>query len=129
VQEESPTEKSHVLVADDNVFLARTLGTVLERWNFAVSVVHDGWSALTAAKQFRPAALLIDLRLPGLDGLQVARQVRSDPQLSSSLLLALTGAARDEDRTLSLAAGFDHHLVKPIDIDRLRTLLERRRAP
>jgi len=75
VQEESPTEKSHVLVADDNVFLARTLGTVLERWNFTVSVVHDGWSALTAARQFRPAALLIDLRLPGLDGLQVARQV------------------------------------------------------
>jgi CheY-like chemotaxis protein len=129
VREEAPTEKRRILVADDNLFLANTLGSVIQGWGFEVIVVHDGWAAVKAARENRPGALLVDLRLPGLDGLQVARQIRADPALSSSLLLALTGAARDEDRTLSLAAGFDHHLVKPIDIDRLRVLLDRHRGP
>jgi CheY-like chemotaxis protein len=116
--------KRRVLVADDNAMLRRSLQIVLQLWGFEVTVVEDGSAALTVARQARHAAIVMDIRMPEMDGLEVARRIRADPSSSAVLLLALSGSGEPEDRSAALAAGFDHHLVKPVDPDLLRKLLE-----
>lgn len=127
---ESSTQigKRRVLVADDNAFMCRALEAVLEKWGFEVTSVHDGSAALAAVREGRHTAVLLDIHMPSLDGLEVARQIRADPGSSALLLLALTGSSDPRDRSSSLAAGFDHHLVKPVNPDLLRALLERSTA-
>ena len=80
---------------------------------------HDGVSALVAAAQFQPDVVLLDLGLPGMDGLEVARRLRSHPQLASVRIVALTGFAQGADRSRSAAAGIESHLVKPVDMNTL----------
>jgi CheY-like chemotaxis protein len=121
--------KRRILVADDNAMLRRALQIVLELWGFEVTVVEDGSAALTAARQAHHAAIVMDIRMPEIDGLEVARRIRADPRSSTVLLLALSGSGEPEDRSAALAAGFDHHLVKPVDPDLLRKLLEGTPAP
>ncbi len=123
---ETPTSttKRRVVVADDNVYLARTLKMVLELWGFDATVVHDGPAALSAVLAGGSAAALLDIRLPKLGGLEVARQIRACPGTPGPRLIAMTGSLDDQDRASSLAAGFDHHLVKPVDPNVLRSLLE-----
>ena len=121
--------KRRVLVADDNAMLRHALQIVLQLWGFEVTVVEDGSAALTAARQARHAAIVMDIRMPEMDGLEVARLIRADPRSSAVLLLALSGSGEPEDRSAALAAGFDHHLVKPVDPDLLRKLLEGAPAP
>jgi DNA-binding response OmpR family regulator len=113
-----------VLVADDNVYMAKALKLVLELWGFDVTVTHDGPAALAAAREVRPDVVLLDIKLPKLDGLQVARRIRSEPGYAPGVLLALTGSGDERDRVLSLAAGFDEHLVKPVDPDVLHAMLK-----
>ena len=120
-----PTAPRRVLVADDNVYVARTLKLVLELWGFEVTVVHDGAAALLAVRDVGPAAALLDIRLPKLGGLDVARAIRAEPGSTVPRLIAMTGSHEERDRSSSLAAGFDHHLVKPLDPGVLRALLER----
>jgi two-component system CheB/CheR fusion protein len=120
--ENSPS-KRRVVVADDNVYLARTLKMVLELWGFEATVVHDGAAALTTLLAGGTAAALLDLRLPRMGGLQVARELQSRPDVRPAQLIAMTGSLSSEDRTSSLAAGFDHHLIKPVDPNLLRSLL------
>ena len=121
--------KRRVLVADDNVFVSRALETVLQLWGFEVTVVEDGSAALAAVREARHEAVVMDIRMPLLDGLEVARQIRADPRSAALLLLALSGSSEPQDRSAALAAGFDHHLVKPVDPSLLRKLLEDAPAP
>lgn len=121
--------KRRVLVADDNAMLRRALQIVLQLWGFEVTVVEDGAAALAAARVGHHAAVVMDIRMPEMDGLEVARRIRADPSSSAVLLLALSGSSEPEDRSAALAAGFDHHLVKPVDPDLLRQLLDGAPAP
>jgi CheY-like chemotaxis protein len=121
--------KRRILVADDNAMLRRALQIVLQLWGFEVTAVEDGSAALAAVREGQHAAVVMDIRMPEMDGLEVARRIRADPSSSAVLLLALSGSGEPEDRSAALAAGFDHHLVKPVDPDLLRKLLESAPAP
>ena len=87
--------------------------------------VYDGPSVLQAARSFEPDIVLLDIGLPGMSGYDVARQLRAEPGLSRSVLIAVTGWGSEEDRRLSREAGFDEHLTKPVDLGILDPLLRR----
>ena len=87
------------------------------------SVFHSGRAALQAVLSFRPDVVLLDIGMPGMDGYEVARRIRANIANRSIMLIALTGWGQEEDRRRSAAAGFNHHLVKPADIEQLRQLL------
>jgi CheY-like chemotaxis protein/two-component sensor histidine kinase len=112
-----------VLVVDDNVTSAQTLELLLTLEGHEVQVVHDGPSVLEAVSHHHHEIVLMDIGLPGLSGYEVARQLRQQPELGSLLIVAITGYAEDEARRLSREAGFDHHLVKPVDPDTILALL------
>ncbi|HJX26978.1 MAG TPA: ATP-binding protein [Thermoanaerobaculia bacterium] len=114
-----------VLVVDDNRDAAESLGTLLEILGSEVRVVHDGPSALEIIGTFQPSLVLLDIGMPGMDGCEVAHRVRSRSDLSGVTLVAVTGWGQEEDRRRSRDAGFDHHLVKPVELDTLRRLLSR----
>jgi signal transduction histidine kinase/CheY-like chemotaxis protein len=115
-----------ILVVDDNRDAAETLGALLEVLGATVAVENSGPAALGRLTQFTPDAVLLDLGMPEMDGYEVARQVRAMPEHAGTLLIALTGWGQDQDVRHSRAAGFDHHLVKPPDIEKLRELLASR---
>jgi PAS domain S-box-containing protein len=112
-----------VLLVEDNADAADSLAMLLEILGHRVRVATDGAAALDVAETHRPDVMLVDIGLPGMDGYEVARRVRRDPRLAGVTLVALTGYARDEDRRRALDAGFDCHLVKPVDIDQLQSLV------
>ena len=112
-----------VLVVDDNRDAADSLGIVLRLNGADVKVVHDGIAALQAVASFDPAVVLLDLGMPGMDGYEVARRIREAPRHDAIALVALTGWGQAEDRLRVRAAGFDHHLVKPTDLDALQSVL------
>jgi PAS domain S-box-containing protein len=111
------------LVIDDNVDAADSLAQLLHLAGCEVRVAHDGPSALEIAPGFGPDVVLLDIGLPGLDGYEVARRLRAIPDFNATLLIALTGYGQEEDRRRSLQAGFDQHLVKPVDPAILEALL------
>ena len=130
----SPSAKSHtttspapcsrkVLVVDDNVTSAKSLELLLTLEGHEVQVVHDGPSVLQAVSHHHHEIVLMDIGLPGMSGYEVARQLRQQPELGNPLIIAVTGYAEDEARRLSREAGFDHHLVKPVDPDAILALL------
>jgi PAS domain S-box-containing protein len=105
-----------ILIVDDNVDAAESLAHLLRRfWKQDVRVVHDGNSALGVADEFRPELVLLDLGMPGMDGFEVARRLRSHHATAGSLLVALTGWGGDDERRRAREAGFDLHLVKPVE--------------
>jgi signal transduction histidine kinase/ActR/RegA family two-component response regulator len=112
-----------ILVVDDNRDAAETLGALLEALGATVSVANSGGSALDALDRFRPDVMLLDIGMPEMDGYEVARRVRALPGHEKTTLIALTGWGQDQDYRYSQAAGFDYHMVKPPDIDKLRELL------
>jgi CheY-like chemotaxis protein len=111
-----------VVVADDNPAMTRALQIVLELWGWEVSVAHDGLAAIQAIRATRPAVGLIDIGLPDLNGLEVARVLHAEG-LAPRLLVALSGYGEEGDRLRSREAGFDRHLVKPVDPEVLRGML------
>jgi len=113
-----------VLVVDDNVDAAVMLAMLLEASGHQVQVEHDPLEALAATLANPPQVCLLDIGLPGIDGLELARRLRARPGTAHALLIAITGYGQDSDRQQILQAGFDHHLVKPIDIAQLYTLLD-----
>jgi PAS domain S-box-containing protein len=112
-----------VLVVDDNDDAAASLGMLLKLLGSDVQVAHDGQAALALIKSYRPNLVFLDLGLPGMDGLEVARQVRQQADFDEVILIALTGWGQVEDRKRTREAGFDHHLVKPADLKTLQSLL------
>ncbi len=116
---------SRILLVEDNHDAADMLARALRRHGHDVCVVHDGTAALETAPEFRPHAILTDIGLPGMDGFEVARRLRREPNCASSLLVAISGYGQAEDRRMSREAGCDHHLIKPIQIDELIGLLDR----
>jgi CheY-like chemotaxis protein len=122
-------EPLRVLVADDCPDLRASLRLVLTLLGYQVVEAADGAAALAAARAFRPHVALVDLAMPRLDGLQVARQIRQDTSLRDALLVAVSGYGQEEDVASARAAGFDHHLLKPFDLDTLQALLGARPHP
>ncbi|HEU5321155.1 MAG TPA: response regulator [Methylomirabilota bacterium] len=116
-------EKRRVLVADDNEDSAETLSLLLQALGHEVRTVHDGRRAVEEAEAFRPDAALLDIGMPGLDGYEVARLIRATPWGRTVILIALTGWGQDEDVRRAHAAGFDRHLLKPVDIVPLQEAL------
>jgi CheY-like chemotaxis protein len=123
-----PLRLRRVLVVDDNTDAADSLGMLLQFLGAEVKVVHDGKSALAAMKAFNPAVVLLDLGMPGMNGLEVARRMREDPECKDTTLVALTGWGQREDRRRTHEAGFDYHLVKPADVSTLQSILSLREA-
>lgn len=113
-----------ILLVEDNVDAAETLSEGLAAVGHEVEVVHDGPSALTRAPRFGPDVVLIDIGLPGMDGLEVARRLRTDMRERTPVLIALTGYGREEDRERSHLAGIEIHLTKPFELSRLDELVQ-----
>ena len=113
-----------VLVVDDNVDSAATMGMFLEMQGFATRVAYDGFEAVAAANAFHPDVILMDVGMPGMSGHEAARAIRREPWAVRVVLVALSGWSRDADRQRSLDAGFDHHLVKPVDPAHLMQILD-----
>jgi PAS domain S-box-containing protein len=113
-----------ILVVDDNRDSADSLAMLLRLSGHEAHTVHDGHKALEAAEAHRPDIMLLDIGLPGLDGYAVAQQTRSKPELANTMLIAVTGYGAEEDRRKSELAGFDFHLVKPVDFAQLQSLLD-----
>jgi signal transduction histidine kinase/CheY-like chemotaxis protein len=114
-----------ILVVDDNRDAADTLAMLLETLGADVEVAYGGSMALDMLPRFAPDTVLLDIGMPEIDGYEVARRIRLEPRYERVMLVALTGWGQDQDYRLSQTAGFDHHLVKPPDIDELRTALAR----
>jgi signal transduction histidine kinase/CheY-like chemotaxis protein len=121
----SQPSATRILVVDDNHDSADSLGLLLELMGNEVRIVHDGLEALAVANEFQPRVILLDIGLPSISGYEVARTIRAQEQAwaRNALLIAVTGWGDDSDRQLSKEAGFDHHLVKPLDPDALNKLL------
>jgi CheY-like chemotaxis protein len=113
-----------VLVIDDNADTAELLGELIVRWGHSVRVAHAGAPALAMVRASPPDVVLSDVGLPDLSGLELARLLRSEPATSNALLVAITGHDDRADRRRSAEAGFNHHLVKPIDVRALEVMLE-----
>jgi CheY-like chemotaxis protein len=112
-----------VLVVEDNDDSRAMLRELLGLLGHEVHEAADGREGLEMALTLRPDVALVDLGLPGLDGFEVARQLRAADERRTMLLVAVTGYGRDEDRVRSREAGFDHHLVKPVDPEALHGIL------
>jgi signal transduction histidine kinase len=113
-----------VLVIEDNRDASDSLRDMLEIFGHQVELAANGYAGLDAARQFRPNIVLCDIGLPGMDGYEVARRLRKEPELGNMVLVALTGYGQEEDRRKTYEAGFDLHLVKPVDPEKLQGLLE-----
>ena len=120
----APGSAKRILVADDNVDAADGLKLLLELNGDQVRVAYDGVSALRVAREFNPQIALLDVGMPKLDGFEIARRLREDPQTRHTILIAVTGWGQAEDRRRSKEAGFDYHLVKPVEPSALERLLE-----
>ncbi len=114
---------ARILVVDDNPDTAWALAKLLKVVGHDVRTAHDGHSALALARTQPPDYVLLDIGLPGLDGYEVATELRKDRNCREAVIIAVSGYGRDEDRRRTDAAGFDHHLVKPIDHNELLSLL------
>lgn len=112
-----------ILVVDDNVDAAEMLKMLLEMMGHEVTVEHGPLRALQQAKFYKPQVCLVDIGLPEIDGNELARRLRAQPENAEAVLVAVTGYGQESDRASTLAAGFDHHLVKPIDVVALSSIL------
>jgi signal transduction histidine kinase len=118
-----PSPALRILVVEDNDDIRETLKDLLEMCGHQVDVAGDGASGVEQTLSLRPDVALIDIGLPGLDGYQVAQKIRAEMPVASTRLIALTGYGQPDDKRRALAAGFDAHLVKPVDFDDLKRLL------
>jgi signal transduction histidine kinase/CheY-like chemotaxis protein len=115
--------RHRLLIVDDNVDSAESLAELLGLTGHEVRTAHDGPAALIEARSFLPEVILLDIGLPRMNGYEVARRMREIPELRTAILMAMTGYGQEEDRRKSQEAGFDHHLVKPVDLSDLDRLL------
>jgi PAS domain S-box-containing protein len=120
---QSVARRCRVLVVEDNQDVRESSCELLSIAGFEVKGVSTGSEALDKAPAFEPNVVLLDVGLPGLSGYEVARRLRNMPQFVDTVLIAITGYDTPEARALSAAAGFDHHICKPVNFDELETLL------
>ncbi len=123
VRAQAPETSRSILVVDDNADSAKSLAMLLKLGGHSIRTAHDGLEALAAAENYRPDVVLLDIGLPRLNGYDVARRIREQPWGSEMTLIALTGWGQDDDRQKSKDAGFDEHLVKPVEIASLKKIL------
>jgi PAS domain S-box-containing protein len=124
-----PLGAKRVLVVDDNADAAESLAVLLRMAGHTVATAHTGPQALEAARAARPEVVVLDIGLPGMDGYEVARRLREQAGCERALLVALTGWGQEEDRRRSREAGFDLHLVKPVELEEMLSVLAAAGAP
>jgi CheY-like chemotaxis protein len=113
-----------ILLVDDNVDFVSSMASLLTLLGHQVRTVNDSVSALSVAAEFAPDYAFLDIGMPNLNGYDLARRLREHPATAHSVLTAVTGWGQDKDRELSRAAGFDYHLVKPVELARILEVLE-----
>jgi CheY-like chemotaxis protein len=116
-------DRPRVLVVDDNQDAAATLAELLQLLGSEVSVAHDGAAAIVRADEFKPDVVLLDIGLPDIDGYEVARRLRAGERSPRPRLIALTGWGQEEDKRRSQSAGFNFHMVKPVEPSAIEKLL------
>jgi PAS domain S-box-containing protein len=119
----APARALKVLVVDDNMDTAKVMAMLLRAIGHDARLAHDGASAVQAALEYVPDVVLLDIGLPVIDGYEVAKWIRQEPTLKDVMLVALTGYAQESDKRRSREAGFDHHLVKPMDFTKVESIL------
>ena len=124
----SDLARFRILVVDDHHDAGDSLATLLRLLGHQVRVAYDGMAGLEAARVFRPQVALLDIGMPGIDGIELAKRLRREPEFDDMLMIALTGYGRDEDRRRSSEAGFNAHLVKPVDIAALNGMIAKHAA-
>jgi signal transduction histidine kinase len=124
VANQSDTVSHRILLVDDNVDFVASMASLLTLLGHEVQTVNDGVSALAVAAEFAPDYAFLDIGMPGLNGYDLARRLRECPTTANCVLTAVTGWGQDKDRQLSRAAGFDYHLVKPVELARILEVLE-----
>jgi two-component system OmpR family response regulator len=112
-----------VLLVDDSVDAAEAMSMLLETLGHEVRTLHDGPSALAAVDEFAPEVVILDIGLPGMDGFEIAREMRLRPVTKAALMIALTGYGGESDRQKSRDAGFDYHLVKPVSFTAIEDVI------
>jgi CheY-like chemotaxis protein len=117
------TPSLHVLVVEDNADIRETLKDLLELFGHQVDTAEDGMRGVEKALSLNPKVVLVDIGMPGLDGYSVARSIRAQQRNGGPRLIAITGYGQPEDRRRAIEAGFDAHLVKPVDPNTLERLL------
>jgi len=117
------SRSARILIVDDNRDAGETLAVLLRQHDHMVESCHDPREAQSVLQTFRPDVVLLDIGMPGVNGYELARLIRADDHLKDLKLIAATGYGRPEDKALAKAAGFDHHLAKPIDLEELRRIL------
>jgi PAS domain S-box-containing protein len=117
------TSASRVLVVDDNLDSLESMETLLQIWGHEVRTANDGPAALAVAEEYRPDVVLLDIGLPGMDGYEVAQRLREIPGLGNTVLVAVTGYGQESDRRRTREAGFNRHLVKPVEPSHLQEIL------
>jgi CheY-like chemotaxis protein/two-component sensor histidine kinase len=122
-QQTRPMTRRRVLVVDDNADIADSQAMMLELLGNEVRTAHDGLEAVAVAAAFRPDLILLDLGMPKMNGYEVCRRIREQPWGKGILIVAVTGWGQDEDKCRSQEAGFDHHLVKPVELAELERVL------
>lgn len=120
--------QQRVLIVDDNQDCVDSLAMLLEMDGYEPLVSVDSHDALAIAAKERPDVILLDIGMPGIDGLEVCRLLRKEPWGKDALIVAITGWGREADQKDAFAAGCDHHLLKPVQFDTLRDLLSSRLA-
>jgi CheY-like chemotaxis protein len=115
--------RRRILIADDNVDFAETLAIMLRSLSHEVHVVHDGEAAIARAAAIRPQVAFLDIGMPKMNGYDVAKMMRADANTRTAVLVAVTGWGQPQDRARALAAGFNEHMVKPVDIARVADFL------
>jgi CheY-like chemotaxis protein len=123
VAEKSRGPRRRILLVDDNVDVTESLAMILGIMGHEVRTAHDGAAGVAAAAAFRPEMILMDLGMPLMDGYEAARRIRAETWGDKAFLVALTGWGADNDRRRTQDAGFDRHLVKPVDPDVLTSMI------
>ena len=128
MQRTAPLRSLRIMVVDDNVDAAESLAMMLELDGHSVIRAHDARAAIALARNERPNVMLLDIGLPDIDGYELARRLRALPEVDAARLIAVTGYGQAEDRRRAQDAGFDDYLVKPVEFESLRVMLQPDRA-
>lgn len=124
----TPLRALRIMVVDDNVDAAESLAMMLELDGHSVVRAHDARAAIALARDERPNVMLLDIGLPEIDGYELARRLRALPEVDAARLIAITGYGQAEDRQRAEDAGFNDYLVKPVEFESLRVMLQPNRA-